>query len=129
MGLRPTNRDEIPVTCHSERQRGMWFCSRQSGFLVAALLGMTGVGDFRGSESGFLRRQRRTVLQVLAALSRRQGKLATRLFGSLLSTLLLFPLALAQTQPAWMASFQQAYQQLQNGNVAAGTEQIAALRK
>jgi len=54
---------------------------------------------------------------------------ATRLFGCFLGTLLLLPPALGQNQPAWMEPFQQAYQQLQNGNVASGTEQIAALWK
>ena len=59
----------------------------------------------------------------------RQGLRVSRLFGGLLSALLLPQLTLGQTQPAWMEPFQQAYQQLQKGNIVSGTEQIAALWK
>jgi hypothetical protein len=44
MGLRPTHRDENPRTRHSERNGESVFAfAFRSGFLVAALLGMTRV--------------------------------------------------------------------------------------
>jgi hypothetical protein len=45
MGLRPTHGDESPLTCHSERsEESACPSNRKSRFLVATLLGMTGLG-------------------------------------------------------------------------------------
>jgi hypothetical protein len=50
MGFRPTNIDEGPRTCYSERseESASSVVHHKSRFLVAALLGMTGLVDFRG---------------------------------------------------------------------------------